>query len=171
MPHLHLSLQAGHDMTLKRMKRRHSRAEAVALCQEIRALRPDVAFGADIIAGFPTEDEEMFQGSLNMIDDCGLSYVHVFPYSEREGTPAAKMPSVPKALRKERAARLRAAGEAAFQAFLESKIGRPASILMEAGGIGRGEDFAPYKVDAGQGRLLTLTPQGVDGGHLIGEAS
>ena len=171
MPHLHLSLQAGHDMTLKRMKRRHSRAQAVALCQEIRALRPDVAFGADLIAGFPTEDEEMFQGSVDMIADCGLSYVHVFPYSEREGTPAARMPSVPKALRKERAARLRAVGAAAFDAFLHSKIGTPATLLMEAGGIGRGEDFAPYRLDAAQGSLLTFTPTRVEDGHLMGDMS
>ena len=167
MPHLHLSLQAGHDLTLKRMKRRHSRAEAVALCQEIRDLRPDVAFGADIIAGFPTETEDMFQGSLDLIADCDLAYVHVFPYSEREGTPAARMPQVEKAVRKERAGRLRAAGEAAHAAFLSSKIGKPASLLMEAGGIGRGEDFAPYKVDAPQGQLLTLTPSAVESGHLV----
>lgn len=167
MPHLHLSLQAGHDLTLKRMKRRHSRAEAVALCQEIRDLRPDIAFGADIIAGFPTETEDMFQGSMDLIEECGLSYVHVFPYSEREGTPAARMPQVDKAIRKERAGRLRAAAEQAHHAFLQSKLGKPASLLMEAGGIGRGEDFAPFKVDAPQGQLLTLTPSAVEGGHLI----
>ena len=171
MPHLHLSLQAGHDLTLKRMKRRHSRAEAVALCEEIRNLRPDVAFGADLIAGFPTEDATMFQGSLDMIEDCGLAYVHVFPYSEREGTPAAKMPPVPKAVRKERAAQLRKAGQRAFGHFLANKVGQPTSILMEAGGIGRSEDFAPCKINAAQGELLTIRPTHVDQGYLIGEAS
>ena len=169
MPHLHLSLQAGHDLTLKRMKRRHSRAEAVALCQEIRDLRPDVAFGADLIAGFPTETEDMFQGSLDMIEDCGLSYVHIFPYSKREGTPAAKMPQVPGTVRKERAAKLRQAGHAAFDRFMASKIGQTASVLMEAGGIGRGEDFAPYKIDVAQGELLSVQPAHYEQGYLIGE--
>ena len=167
MPHLHLSLQAGHDLILKRMKRRHKRAEAVALCQEIRALRPDVAFGADLIAGFPTETETMFQGSLDLIEDCGLAFVHVFPYSKREGTPAARMPQVDKAVRKERAGRLRTAADQAQAAFLGSKLGKPAKLLMEAGGIGRGEDFALYRVDAGQGQLLTFTPSAVKDGHLI----
>ncbi|HSR71119.1 MAG TPA: tRNA (N(6)-L-threonylcarbamoyladenosine(37)-C(2))-methylthiotransferase MtaB, partial [Kiloniellales bacterium] len=111
MPHLHLSLQSGDDMILKRMKRRHGRAQAVALCEEIRALRPDVVFGADLIAGFPTETEAMFRNSLSLVEDCGLTYLHVFPYSARPGTPAARMPQLPVALRRERAARLRARGE------------------------------------------------------------
>lgn len=167
MPHLHLSLQAGHDLTLKRMKRRHSRAEAVQLCQEIKGLRPDVAFGADIIAGFPTETDEMFQGSLDLIDDCGLAYVHVFPYSPRDGTPAARMPQVDQGLRKARAAILRNKAAEAFDAFLRSKIGTPASVLMEAGGIGRGEDFAPYRLDAPQGHILSLRPTSLIDGHLM----
>ena len=166
MPHLHLSLQAGHDLTLKRMKRRHRRAEAVQLCKELRDLRPDIAFGADLIAGFPTETEDMFQGSLDLIADCGLAYVHVFPYSPRTGTPAARMPQIDPAIRKERAARLRATAARALETFLFSRLNQPASLLMEAGGIGRGEDFAPYKLDAPQGTILTFTPNAVRQGHL-----
>ena len=168
MPHLHLSLQAGHDLTLKRMKRRHLRADAVALCQEIRDLRPDVAFGADLIAGFPTETDHMFQGSLDMIHDCGLAYVHIFPYSARAGTPAAKMPQVPGAIRKERAAQLRQAGQDAFDRFMASKMGQPAHVLMETGGIGRGEDFAPYKIDAPQGQMVKTQPTSYHQGYLMG---
>jgi len=124
MPHLHLSLQAGDDMILKRMKRRHSRSEAVDLCNELRELRPDIVFGADLIAGFPTETDAMFENSLKLVEDCGLTYLHVFPYSARKGTPAAKMPQVPGPVRKERAARLRAAGEAALDRFLDAQVGR-----------------------------------------------
>lgn len=169
MPHLHLSLQSGDNLTLKRMKRRHSRDEAVELCKELRILRPDIAFGADIIAGFPTETEEMFQRSLDLISDCDLSYVHVFPYSEREGTPAARMPQVDKLLRKERAARLRLAAEEAHQTFLKSHVGKKANILMEADGIGRGEDFAPYKLDAAQGTIVSVIASHVQGNQLIAE--
>jgi threonylcarbamoyladenosine tRNA methylthiotransferase MtaB len=148
MPHLHLSLQAGDDMILKRMKRRHSRAEAVALCRELMRLRPDMVFGADLIAGFPTETEAMFENSLKLVEDCGLTYLHVFPYSARQGTPAARMPQLPMAVRKERAARLRAAGARALDRFLDSQFGKAASVLIEkkeADGrfLGRSETFAP----------------------------
>ena len=169
MPHLHLSLQAGHDLTLKRMKRRHSRAQAVDLCRTLRALRPDLALGADLIAGFPTETDDMFQGSLDLIDDCGLSYVHVFPFSPRQGTPAARMPQVAPAVRKYRAARMRQAAAQAHQAFLRQHIGTSARVLMEAGGVGRAENFAPYRVDAPQGRLLRVRAQRIEDHKLIAE--
>ncbi|WP_322096442.1 tRNA (N(6)-L-threonylcarbamoyladenosine(37)-C(2))-methylthiotransferase MtaB [Pelagibius marinus] len=173
MPHLHLSLQAGDDMILKRMKRRHSRAEAVALCEELRALRPDVVFGADLIAGFPTETEEMFANTLKLVEDCGLTYLHVFPYSARKGTPAAKMPQLPMAVRKERAARLRAAGEAALDRFLESQIGRTAAVLIEkqeADGrfLGRSETFAPLLLDSAEiGAVIEVTITGREGDNLL----
>ena len=169
MPHLHLSLQAGHDLTLKRMKRRHSREQAVDLCRKLRALRPDLALGADLIAGFPTETEDMFQGSLDLIDDCGLSYVHVFPYSPRAGTPAARMPQVPLEIRKQRAARLRDAADRSHDSFLHLHLNKPASVLMEAGGIGRAENFAPYKLDAPQGKLLKVRATGVENHKLVAE--
>lgn len=169
MPHLHLSLQAGDDMILKRMKRRHSRADAVALCREIRDLRPDTVFGADLIAGFPTEDEAMFANSLALIADCDLTWLHVFPYSERPGTPAARMPQVDPAVRKARAARLRAEGEAALARFLVSRIGSRASVLVERPGLGRSEQFAPVRLDPGQpaGALVEARIAGADDGFLI----
>ncbi len=141
MPHLHLSLQAGDDMILKRMKRRHSRAQAVALCADLRARRPDIALSADIIVGFPTETEAMFQNTLALIDDCGLSSLHVFPYSSRPGTPAARMPPVAGSLVRERAARLRAAGDLAAARHRATKIGTEVQLLMERGGAGRTPDF------------------------------
>lgn len=147
MPHLHLSLQAGHDMILKRMKRRHTRADAVAFCRRVRDLRPDVVFGADLIAGFPTETEEMFQASLDLVEDCGLTWLHVFPYSARPGTPAARMPQLPKPLRRERAARLRDAGATAAAAFLGARVGSTADVLVERDGAGRTEHFAPVSLD------------------------
>lgn len=173
MPHLHLSLQAGDDMILKRMKRRHSRSEAVELCRELRELRPDIVFGADLIAGFPTETEAMFENSLKLVEDCGLTYLHVFPYSARQGTPAAKMPQVPVAVRKHRAARLRAAGDAALTRFLDSQIGRTASVLIEkqeADGrlLGRSETFAPVLLQSGAiGAVIDVTIGGRDGDTLI----
>ena len=124
MPHLHLSLQAGDNMVLKRMKRRHQRDDTIAFCQEVRRLRPDMVFGADIIAGFPTETEEMFQKSLDIVEECDLTHLHVFPYSARPGTPAAKMPQVKGPVIKDRAARLREVGEAALNRHLQSQIGR-----------------------------------------------
>src|SRR5690606_11002456 len=123
MPHLHLSLQAGDDMVLKRMKRRHLRDDSIRFCEEVRRLRPDVVFGADIIAGFPTETEEMFQNSLKIVEECGLTHLHVFPYSARDGTPAARMPQVARAAVKQRAARLREAGERAYGRHLTGLAG------------------------------------------------
>lgn len=152
MPHLHLSLQAGDNMILKRMKRRHSREDAIDFCNAVLKARPDVVFGADIITGFPTETEEMFQNSLKLVEDCNLTYLHVFPYSEREGTPAAKMPQMDKSIRKERAARLRALGEEKVDAFLSSQIGNEVSILVEKAlkdqnaVLGHTEHFAPAKI-------------------------
>ncbi|HUS53373.1 MAG TPA: tRNA (N(6)-L-threonylcarbamoyladenosine(37)-C(2))-methylthiotransferase MtaB [Thermohalobaculum sp.] len=142
MPHLHLSLQAGDDMILKRMKRRHLRDDAVRFCEDIRARRPEMVFGADIIAGFPTETEAMFENSLKLIQDCGLTWLHVFPYSARTGTPAARMPQVLKAVRKERAGRLRAAGDARVAGYLAAQIGRWHNVLMERPLMGRTEGFA-----------------------------
>ena len=142
MPHLHLSLQAGDDLILKRMKRRHSRAEAIAVARRVRALRPEVALGADLIAGFPTETEEMFQRSLDLVAECGLAFVHVFPYSPRPGTPAARMPQLAHPLVKERAARLRAAGETALAAELRSRVGGETDVLIERPGKGRAEFYA-----------------------------
>jgi len=146
MPHLHLSLQAGDDLILKRMKRRHSRAEAIAVARRVRALRPEVALGADLIVGFPTESEEMFQRSLDLVAECGLAFVHVFPYSARTGTPAARMPQLAHPLVKERAARLRAAGEAALAAELRSRVGSETDVLIERPGRGRAEFYAAVEL-------------------------
>jgi threonylcarbamoyladenosine tRNA methylthiotransferase MtaB len=132
LPHLHMSLQAGDDMILKRMKRRHSRKDAIAFCQKARALRPDVVFGADLIAGFPTETDDMFENTLRSIDECDLTYLHVFPYSPRPGTPASRMPPVPGAVVKERAARLRQKGEEALRRFYQSWIGQDVHFLVES---------------------------------------
>jgi threonylcarbamoyladenosine tRNA methylthiotransferase MtaB len=142
MPHFHLSLQAGDDMILKRMKRRHSRADAVGFTDRVRRLRPDVAFGADLIAGFPTEDEAMFANTLAAVDECGLAHLHVFPFSPRPGTPAARMPQLDRGLVKERAAQLREKGEAALAAHLDAQLGTERRILIERGGTGRTEHFA-----------------------------
>jgi threonylcarbamoyladenosine tRNA methylthiotransferase MtaB len=142
MPHLHLSLQSGDDVILKRMKRRHSRADALAAARRARALRPEVALGADLIAGFPTESEEMFEGSLALIRECGLAFVHVFPYSPRPGTPAARMPPVPPAIVRERATRLREAARAALAADLARRVGAASEVLIERSGLGRTEFYA-----------------------------
>ncbi len=172
MPHLHLSLQAGDDLVLKRMKRRHLRADAVALCRRVRRLRPDVVFGADLIAGFPTEDEAMFANTLSLVADCGLTYLHVFPYSPRPGTPAARMPQVPAATRKARAARLRAEGDRALARFLDSRIGRDEGVLVEKPGFGHSAQFAPVewpdRVGARPGEIATLRISAVAGGRLQG---
>ncbi len=146
MPHLHISLQAGDDMILKRMKRRHLRKDAVEFCARVRRLRPDMVFGADFIAGFPTETEAMFQSTLDIVDECGLTYLHVFAYSQREGTPAARMPQVPRPVRKERAARLREKGKAAEEAFYASHVGREVELLVEDGAQARTEHFALAQV-------------------------
>ncbi len=142
MPHLHLSLQAGDDLILKRMKRRHSRADAIAVARRARSLRPELALGADLIAGFPTETEDMFRRSLDLVAECGLAFVHVFPYSPRPGTPAARMPPVADTVVKERAARLRAAGEAALACELRSRVGSETEVLIERPGIGRAAFYA-----------------------------
>jgi threonylcarbamoyladenosine tRNA methylthiotransferase MtaB len=169
MPHLHLSLQAGDDLILKRMKRRHSRGQAIAFCEQLRRLRPDVAFGADIIAGFPTESEDMFRRSLELVDDCGLSQLHVFPFSPRPGTPAARMPQLDRALIKERARRLREKGEAALLAQLERAVGTRRRVLTESGGIGRTEQFMAVRLagPAAAGAIIDLTITGHDGCRLL----
>ncbi|HEU5047821.1 MAG TPA: tRNA (N(6)-L-threonylcarbamoyladenosine(37)-C(2))-methylthiotransferase MtaB [Rickettsiales bacterium] len=147
MPHIHVSLQAGDDMILKRMKRRHSRKDAIDFCARVRDLRPDVVFGADIIAGFPTETEEMFLNTLNIVEEAGLTYLHVFPYSARSGTPAARMPQVAKELRKERAARLRGKGEEQLNKFYSSWIGHTTHAIVENSTLARTDHFAPVILD------------------------
>ena len=147
MPHIHVSLQAGDDMILKRMKRRHLRKDALEFCQKVRALRPDVVFGADIIAGFPTETDAMFENTLALVEEAGLTYLHVFPYSARTGTPAAKMPQVKKEIRKERAAKLRAAGEKQLQNYLASQVGKTVEVVVEKERTGRSPHFATVEMD------------------------
>jgi threonylcarbamoyladenosine tRNA methylthiotransferase MtaB len=168
MPHLHLSLQSGDDLILKRMKRRHSRADAVDFCAQVRRLRPDIALGADIIAGFPTETDEMFTRSQDLVEECDLSFLHVFPYSPRPGTPAARMPQVPGDKIRERARQLRATGEAALQRRLTSEIGATRQILIESDKQGRTEHFIPVAIcgeTPGAVRALTIT--GNDGTRLL----
>lgn len=148
MPHLHISLQAGDDMVLKRMKRRHLRGDIVAFCEKVRRLRPDMVFGADIIAGFPTETDAMFENTLRLVDELGLIYLHVFPYSARSGTPAAKMPQVPGHVRKARAAALREAGEKQLAAYLQSQVGKTAQVVVEKPRLGRSEHFAMVELDS-----------------------
>ncbi|MBT9245863.1 tRNA (N(6)-L-threonylcarbamoyladenosine(37)-C(2))-methylthiotransferase MtaB [Gemmobacter fulvus] len=157
MPHLHLSLQAGDDMILKRMKRRHLRDDAIRFCEEARSLRPDMVFGADIIAGFPTETDEMFANSLKLVEDCGLTFLHVFPFSPRKGTPAARMPQVRGPLVKERAALLRAAGDAALARHLAAQVGRQHQVLMEGPRMGRTEQFTEvqFTEDRAEGQIVT----------------
>ncbi len=169
MPYLHLSLQAGDDKILKRMKRRHSRADALKLVAEVRAVRPDVAFGADLIAGFPTETEAMFENTVSLVEEAGLSFLHVFPYSPRPGTPAARMPPVARADVKARAARLRAAGEAALARHLGRQSGRVLMGLVEREGVARAEDFTEIAFDglAQIGGVVALEVTGHDGRRLL----
>ncbi len=168
MPHLHLSLQSGDDLILKRMKRRHSRKDAIDFCALARRLRPDIALGADIIAGFPTETEEMFQRSLDLIDECDLSFLHVFPYSPRPGTPAARMPQVGGGAIKERARRLRAAGEAALRKRLAAEVGTVRDVLIESATAGRTEHYLPVAISgATPGAVRRLAIAGHDGARLI----
>ena len=171
MPHLHLSLQAGDDLVLKRMKRRHGRAQAIAFCDRVRAVRPDVAFGADLIAGFPTESDEMFRRTLDLVDEAGLTYLHVFPYSVRPGTPAARMPEVPVAVRKERAARLRAAGAARLRAFLAGCVGRTVEVLVERAAEGRSEHYAAVRLAEPRpaGSLVRARVTGATDEALVGQ--
>ncbi|TIM03963.1 MAG: tRNA (N(6)-L-threonylcarbamoyladenosine(37)-C(2))-methylthiotransferase MtaB [Mesorhizobium sp.] len=168
MPHLHLSLQSGDDMILKRMKRRHNRDQSIRFCQDLRKLRPGIVFGADIIAGFPTETEAMFEKSLEIVEECGLTHLHVFPFSPREGTPAARMPQLRRELVKQRAARLRAAGDAAYRSHLSSLAGTRQSILVERDGLGRTEGFTLAAVSAGApGEIVDAAIAGDDGVRLI----
>lgn len=168
MPHLHLSLQAGDNMILKRMKRRHNREDSIRFCEDTRRLRPDIVFGADIIAGFPTETEEMFENSLKIVDECGLTHLHVFPFSPREGTPAARMPQLDRRTIKQRAARLRAAGDAAYMRHLAALSGTNQSVLIEREGIGRTEGFTIVAIEAGQpGEIVSAQVTGHDGERLI----
>jgi threonylcarbamoyladenosine tRNA methylthiotransferase MtaB len=169
MPHLHLSLQAGDDLILKRMKRRHARADAIDFCNQVRRLRPDVAFGADIIAGFPTETESMFARSLELVEECGLTQLHVFPFSPRPGTPAARMPQVAREVVKERARRLREKGEAALMRHLDAQVGARRSVLTESRALGRTEQFIPVQLSmpVEPGALLDLTIVDHDGRQLL----
>ncbi len=168
MPHLHLSLQAGDDLILKRMKRRHSRAQALATARRARALRPDVAIGADLIAGFPTEDEAMFRNTLDLVAEMNIAFLHVFPYSARPGTPAARMPAVAPEMARERAARLRAAGQAALEGELCSRIGTSGEVLIEKPGTGRADFYAPVTCPAEVVGIERMRFTGVAGGKLTG---
>ena len=169
MPHLHLSLQHGDDLILKRMKRRHLRVDAIRFCDEARRLRPGIVFGADIIAGFPTETEAMFENSLGLVDECGLTFLHVFPFSPRKGTPAARMPQVSGPAIRERAARLRAAGEAALTRHLAAEVGRVHRVLTEGPRMGRTETFTEvaFATDQAEGRIVDAAVRGHDGRMLL----
>ena len=168
-PHLHLSLQSGDDMILKRMKRRHSRADALRLVGEIRRVRPDVAFGADVIAGFPTETDAMFENSRRLLEECGISYAHVFPYSPRPGTPAARMPQLPGDVIRSRAAALRETGHDLLRRHLDARVGWPVTVLSEGRGVARAADFTTVRVteDAPKGAFVEALPATHDGRALI----
>ena len=168
MPHLHLSLQHGDDLILKRMKRRHLRDDAIRFSEEARKLRPEMTFGADIIAGFPTETDAHFENSLKLVEECGLTWLHVFPYSARQGTPAAKMPAVSGPIIKARAAKLRAAGEKRVAMHLDAQIGRRHKVLIETPRIGRTEQFTEvsFESDQPEGQIITRTIAGHDGQRL-----
>jgi threonylcarbamoyladenosine tRNA methylthiotransferase MtaB len=170
MPHLHLSLQSGDDMVLKRMKRRHSRAEAFGVVDKLRALRPDIVFGADIITGFPTETDEMFDNTLAFVEQAGLTYLHVFPYSPRPGTPAARMPQVERAVAKQRAARLRDLGEQQYRKLVATRLGAIESVLVEQGGIGRQEQFISVAMPGHvRGEIVSVKITGSNQAGLVGE--
>nr|WP_325251214.1 tRNA (N(6)-L-threonylcarbamoyladenosine(37)-C(2))-methylthiotransferase MtaB [Amylibacter sp.] len=168
MPHLHLSLQAGDNMILKRMKRRHLRDDAIAFCQDMRKARPDIVYGADIIAGFPTETEAMFENSLKLVEECGLTWLHVFPFSPRQGTPAARMPQLEKPVIKERAKRLRAAGALRVDSHLAAQLGKQHSVLMENPRMGRTEGFTEvmFASDQPEGQIVSTLISGIDGSKL-----
>ena len=171
MPHLHLSLQAGDDLILKRMKRRHLRADAIRFCETVRRLRPDIVFGADLIAGFPTETEEQFQNTLRLVEECGLTYLHVFPFSPRKGTPAARMPQVSRTIVKERAARLRQLGSEVLARYLATQQGAIVDVLTERENVGRTAQFAEIRLDgnAPAATFLRARVRGTDGQRLAGE--
>lgn len=168
MPHLHLSLQSGDNMILKRMKRRHSREDAIRFCEEARKLRPDIMFGADLIAGFPTESDEMFLNSIKLVKECGLAMLHVFPFSPRSGTPAARMPQVPRNTVRERASELRAAGRAERLKQFQRLVGKKVTILMESASAGRTEHFADAEIDSPQtiGSIIRGRVSGLSGSKL-----
>lgn len=174
MPHLHLSLQAGDDLTLKRMKRRHLRSDAIAFCERARALRPDIVFGADLIAGFPTETDDMFENSHSIVDECGLTYLHVFPFSPRPGTPAARMPQVPSSVVKARAAKLRHKGSTVLTSYLERQHGQVVDVLVENGGKGRTPQFAEVVMQGERsrsvGEVVRTQITRTETQRLIGEA-
>jgi len=169
MPHLHLSLQSGDDLILKRMKRRHSRRDAIEFCNAVRRLRPDVVFGADLIAGFPTETEAMLHSSFDLVEACGLTHLHVFPFSPRPGTPAARMPQLPRAVIKERAMRLRERGAEALVRHLQAEIGASRRVLAESPELGRTEQFTPVKLAAPAvpGEILDQRIASHDGRQLL----
>jgi threonylcarbamoyladenosine tRNA methylthiotransferase MtaB len=165
MPHLHLSLQSGDNLILKRMKRRHAREDSIAFCAALRARRPDMVFGADLIAGFPTESEAMFDNSLRLVDECDLTYLHVFPFSPRPGTPAARMPQLPRDEIKRRAARLRAHGEARLADFLAGQVGTRQPVLVETAHTGRTAQFALSRF------AQKMTPGAIVDAHVIGASA
>ncbi|HEX6740955.1 MAG TPA: tRNA (N(6)-L-threonylcarbamoyladenosine(37)-C(2))-methylthiotransferase MtaB [Sphingomicrobium sp.] len=168
LPHFHLSLQAGEDLILKRMKRRHSRADAVRTVERIKAARPNASIGADLIAGFPTETEEMARNSLKLLEDCDIVAAHIFPFSPRPGTPAARMPQLPREVVKARAARLREAAAARRMRWLDSLAGSVQPVLVENGGKGHADNFAPVRLDCDRGMLVAARIIGRDGDHLLG---
>jgi len=177
MPHLHLSLQAGDNLILKRMKRRHTRDQAIRFCSDLRSLRPDVTFGADLIAGFPTETDDQFANTLALVDECGLAFLHVFPYSVRRDTPAGRMPQVPDDVKKGRVAQLRAKGEGALAAHLMARAGSQDRILVErigpTGATGHGEDFSAVILggNVGVGEIVRATVTGFENGRLIAQSN
>ena len=167
MPHLHLSLQSGSDLILKRMKRRHGRTDAIKLCRNLLQRRPDMIFGADLIAGFPTETEAMFEETVALVEDCGLTHLHVFPFSARPGTPAAQMPPLDGGTIKARAQRLRGLGGQLLRRHLDSQIGRRLMVLVERGNRGHAEDFTLVKTVAMPGSLVEVTTKTHDGEALL----
>ena len=171
MPHFHLSAQSGDDLILKRMKRRHTKADTIAFCETVRRLRPEAAFGADLIAGFPTESEAMFDNTLSLVDEAGLSFLHVFPFSPRKGTPAARMPQLAAGLARERAQRLRAKGAAMEAARLGSLLGQTQEVLVEKGGKGHTPCYAPVRVDGARGSIVRTRLIAVESGFLTGVAA
>ena len=169
LPHFHISVQSGDDIILKRMKRRHLRADIIAFCERIRRVRPDAVFGADLIAGFPTETDAQFENTVSLIDEAGLTHLHVFPYSIREDTPAARMPQVDRTVIKQRAQHLRTVGDMAMALYLSTRIGQHASVLVERDGVGQSEHYVPVRItpDPGEGVLIDVIIDDVVNGHLI----
>ena len=173
MPHFHISLQAGDNMILKRMKRRHTREQVLEFCHSLRKIRPEVSFGADIIAGFPTETDEMFENTRKLVSEAGIQYLHVFPYSEREGTPAARMPQIPMQIRKERAALLRAEGLKELTKFFKQNIGQKVELLVEKNNLAHSESFIPVKLqgESASGELLHAELISLDDEHMLAKVA